>query len=59
MYFTILFCFSLLFGVSLVFGGGLGGVSGFRVRLWVVGSGMGRLCLGEKLGISMALCPPG
>jgi len=40
-------------------GGGLGGVSGFRVRLWVAGSGMGRLCLGERLGVSTALCPPG
>jgi hypothetical protein len=61
MYLTILFFFSLLFGAIFwcVFGGGLGGVSGFRVRLWVAGSGMGRLCLGERLGVSTALCPPG
>jgi len=59
MYFTILFCFSLLFWCVFFFGGGLGGVSGLRVHLRVAGSGMGRLCLGERLGVSTALCPPG
>jgi len=44
---------------NIIFGGGLGGVSGLRVCLRVAGSGMGRLCLGERLGVSTALCPPG
>jgi hypothetical protein len=62
MYLTILFHFSLLlvrFLVRLFFGVGLGGVSGSRVHLLVAGSGMGRLCVGESLGVSTALCPPG
>jgi len=50
MYFTILFCFSLLLVRFFVLGVGSFGSSGKRE---------GQLCLGERLGISTALCPPG
>jgi hypothetical protein len=57
MYLTILLCFSLLYFL-VRFGGGLGMLVAC-VLYWVAGRGMGRLCLGERLGVSMALCPPG
>jgi len=51
MYFTILFCFNLLY----FFGAIVMGVGSFLSS----GKWERRLCLGERLGVSMALCPPG
>jgi len=58
MYFTTFFCFSLLYFWCVLFGGGLGMLVAY-VLYWVAGSRMGRLCLGERLGVSTALCPSG